>query len=467
MGDFFDPSEPELFEKLKIISSRRSSDLNALQEKFKDCEPLIKELKYVQKDARQLEEDYDARPAKEKLAVFSSWLKEQDNSIFVDEKFTFTQSPELGTHCIAARNLTKGELFVSVPRSIMISMTDVYNSTVGSFLNEDQVCRNMPNMLLALFIMFEKKSGISKWKPYIDTLPKKFSLPMFFSWQELQFLIGSRTLVDVLQLSVSQVMNYIYFRHRLSKTDMKLFTFQEFQWACAVVMSRQNRIPIPGTPEDAPEFELALIPAWDMCSHSDGELMTFFNPENDRSESLCMAAVLKGDPIYICYGNRPNSELFIHMGFVYENNSFDFVSLSVRGLSEKDPLFRIKHLFLKKIGMIPTRDFILKMDCALDSELLQYYRILSMTKEDTLLYMRSGQKLASVSISNDIDALNLILDSLHELTGKYNAAGIGCDDSENVSLIIELCNREKMIIRYTVKLVTDKLKECCLNGNNK
>ena len=96
-------------------------------------------------------------------------------------------------------------------------------------------------------------------------------------------------------------------------------SYSLFEWAVFVLMSRQNRIPS----KSGGGSIIALIPGWDCCNHRQGEMKTFFNPAEDVSEAATMEAVPQGSPIYLHYGDRPNSKLFLYQGFVIDANAND------------------------------------------------------------------------------------------------------------------------------------------------
>ena len=45
---------------------------------------------------------------------------------------------------------------------------------------------------------------------------------------------------------------------------LAVFTWEAYKWATSMVMTRQNRVPVPGKPE---ESALSLVPYWDMINH--------------------------------------------------------------------------------------------------------------------------------------------------------------------------------------------------------
>lgn len=94
----------------------------------------------------------------------------------------------------------------------------------------------------------------------------------------------------------------------------------------ASVTTRQNKVPLKG---DDGSHDLALIPLWDMCNHTEGEITTGYDPIT--RQCVCYAAhpVAAGEEICIYYGPRPNSELLLHSGFVYAGNQRDFLKIKL------------------------------------------------------------------------------------------------------------------------------------------
>ena len=56
----------------------------------------------------------------------------------------------------------------------------------------------------------------------------------------------------------------------MGKKEVSLFTYEEYVWAIAVVMSRQNVVPVDH------HQEFALIPLWDLFNHSEDSTEVLF-----------------------------------------------------------------------------------------------------------------------------------------------------------------------------------------------
>lgn len=72
----------------------------------------------------------------------------------------------------------------------------------------------MPNVLLAVYLLVEKFTPNSFWKPYLDILPKSYNTVLYYSYNELEELKGSPTLEVALRQIKSIVRQYAYF-HKL------------------------------------------------------------------------------------------------------------------------------------------------------------------------------------------------------------------------------------------------------------
>ena len=104
------------------------------------------------------------------------------------------------------------------------------------------------------------------------------------------------------------------------------FLYDDFIWAVACVMSRQNEIP---SRLGHPPPILALIPLWDLCNHTSGYISTFFNVESSSCNCYAQQDFKVDEEYKIFYGKRTNSELLLQQGFVYEQNKHDQYSIKL------------------------------------------------------------------------------------------------------------------------------------------
>lgn len=167
-------------------------------------------------------------------------------------------------------------------------------------------------------------------------MPKHFSTPLFWEWEDFVRLKGSPTLDDCmssLRISASQFCHIFQLMDRASGPaaperfiSIYNFTYYEYAWAMSVIMTRKNRVPrklkqelvLPNGRE--PETDMiALIPMWDMLNHREGEITTFATDKGSRCQA--MLDFKAGTQVYMYYGDRPNTQLLSHNGFVIEDGS--------------------------------------------------------------------------------------------------------------------------------------------------
>ncbi|PSN34560.1 Histone-lysine N-methyltransferase setd3 [Blattella germanica] len=103
-----------------------------------------------------------------------------------------------------------------------------------------------------------------------------------------------------------------------------------------------------------------------------------FNAELDQSECKACRDFQSGEQIFIFYGARTNSELFVHNGFVYADNEHDGLRLKL-GVSREDPLQPERTQLLARLGIPPSGDFMLKNGPEpVDGRLLAFLRVFNM-----------------------------------------------------------------------------------------
>lgn len=103
---------------------------------------------------------------------------------------------------------------------------------------------------------------------------------------------------------------------------LKVLNWSDFVWARGIVMTRQNRIPVSND-----KSCLALIPFFDMFNHKAGQITTFFNTGLKTSDTFSNHAISAGNQVFISYGNRSNTDLFLFSGFVDLENSHDVAKI--------------------------------------------------------------------------------------------------------------------------------------------
>uniref|UniRef100_A0A8D3EDC1 protein-histidine N-methyltransferase n=1 Tax=Scophthalmus maximus TaxID=52904 RepID=A0A8D3EDC1_SCOMX len=225
------------------------------------------------------------------FADLMSWAEENGASC---DGFTVANFGTEGYGLRATMDIKADELFLWIPRKMLMTVESAKNSVLGPLYSQDRIMQAMGNVTLALHLLCERANAASQWLPYIRTLPQEYDTPLYYQQDEVELLLGTQAVQDVLSQYKNTARQYAYFYKLVqthpaaSKLALKdSFTFDDYRWAVSSVMTRQNQIPT----EDGSRVTLALIPLWDMCNHTNGLITTGYNLEDDRCECVALSCV--------------------------------------------------------------------------------------------------------------------------------------------------------------------------------
>uniref|UniRef100_A0A8B9FMI5 protein-histidine N-methyltransferase n=1 Tax=Amazona collaria TaxID=241587 RepID=A0A8B9FMI5_9PSIT len=297
------------------------------------------------------------------------------------EGFEIANFEEEGFGLKATREIKAEELFLWVPRKLLMTVESAKNSVLGSLYSQDRILQAMGNITLAFHLLCERANPNSFWLPYIQTLPSEYDTPLYFEEDEVQYLQSTQAIHDVFSQYKNTARQYAYFYRVIQTSKLPLkdsFTYDDYRWAVSSVMTRQNQIPT----EDGSRVTLALIPLWDMCNHTNGLITTGYNLEDDRCECVALQDFKAGEQIYIFYGTRSNAEFVIHSGFFFDNNSHDRVKIKL-GVSKSDRLYAMKAEVLARAGIPTSSVFALhSTEPPISAQLLAFLRVFCMSEEE-------------------------------------------------------------------------------------
>merc|ERR1711871_1369788 len=129
---------------------------------------------------------------------FEEWLVEVGGMDLDSRKWEFQDyGPSMGFGVVCKDPEVQGEVngagdkvvigpeetIVATPHALAMSTdTAIMDPMLGPSLVSDKLIFERPTLVLALHVMLERKRGSgSKWKPYIDMLPRTFSVPYHWS----------------------------------------------------------------------------------------------------------------------------------------------------------------------------------------------------------------------------------------------------------------------------------------------
>ncbi|XP_045526319.1 actin-histidine N-methyltransferase [Pieris brassicae] len=440
-----------------------ATNQNKLWDHHKEIIPLTKEImSYEHSSYKEQKKSRD-----ENIEKYVMWLKEHEVEFEGLEIASF-EDYEYGLK--ALKSFPEDSLLLTIPKQVMMTEIDAQKSDLSEFIKDDVLMQNMPNVTLALFLLFEKSKSDSFWKPYIDTLPESYSTVLYFDLEELAELKPSPTFESSMKLYTNIARQYSYLWLRINKSNQpglknlkEIFTFENYRWAVSTVMTRQNHIQLT-------DFTTtAFIPLWDMCNHEQGKISTDFNKDGNRGECYAKRDFKPGEQVFIFYGARPNADLFVHNGFVYPNNDYDYITLTM-GVSSSDALRELKMSLLTKLGLNNVTQYRLyKKGTIIMPELLAFIRIFNMNKDELEKWSKSGLPSDLVSsdessakeVGCDIDAraYNYLLTRCNILISAYKKLEVKDADTQNRKNIKLLKECEVQILEDAIEYINKTIEQ--------
>jgi len=348
-------------------------------------------------------------PMEECREPFLAWL-ESHGVALADAAYELRHDLPEGSGLVATRAIEEGERFLEVPARVMITMRTAENSIVER-IPADPI-KKMPSVKLATWLVLERNQSQSPWLPYLDVMPRTLSLPLFWEMEDLAQLQGTSSYGAAIQQVVNTIMQYFHIRQAMQSQNMRkplqCFTFEEYRWAVGIVMSRQNLIPVNGTPQ------ITLVPLWDMINHDEGVFTTYYHSEDELTQCTAMRPFAAGEQIYMYYGPRPNSMFLQYQGFLFPRNAQRTFTFHHNVISEADKFKAAKKVFLMKQELSATS---LSVE-ATNEDVSQWRSMVALrTGEASPQELREQNGLEAplgveLSLTNELAATQTFLDAL-------------------------------------------------------
>lgn len=84
-------------------------------------------------------------------------------------------------------------------------------SVPGPLYGQDRILQAMGNVTLALHLLCERADPTSFWQPYIRSLPQDYDTPLYYQQEDVQLLLGTQAVQDVLSQYKNTARQYAYF----------------------------------------------------------------------------------------------------------------------------------------------------------------------------------------------------------------------------------------------------------------
>ncbi|KAK5776722.1 uncharacterized protein LOC108480008 [Gossypium arboreum] len=271
------------------------------------------------------------------------WIKREGG--FVHEAVTITQDTTYGLGLVASGGIPKGSDLIVLPEHVPLKFQSDKDDEADSVLLplSNRVPEELWAMKLGLKLLQERAKVGSFWWPYISNLPETYTVPIFFSGEDIKNLQYAPLLYQVnkrcrflleFEQEVKNVLkNLKPSEHPFGGQDVDA---SSLGWAMSAVSSRAFRLygkKLPnGTHSDIP----MMLPLIDMCNHS-------FNPnarilqEQDAGNPKMLIKVVaereikQSDPLLLNYGCLSNDFFLLDYGFVIPSNPYDHIELKYDG----------------------------------------------------------------------------------------------------------------------------------------
>ncbi|XP_055605647.1 actin-histidine N-methyltransferase-like [Uranotaenia lowii] len=222
-----------LLDQLIKHSFGKTANLN---EQFKQYQEMYNILERIRKIESELKlKISNGKPRKANIDAFVRWAREH-GSQFDGIKVSEFSGYELGLE--ATRDFREGEVFVTVPRKIIFSVTT--DSKIPEIMKDIPMMmeKNMANVMLALSLIVERFHPTSPWKPYLDVLPDRYSTVLYFSPAEMAELKGTSAFGPALVLFKNIIRQYGYIKQFIQPSTALLkenFTF-DLYWYVGILI---------------------------------------------------------------------------------------------------------------------------------------------------------------------------------------------------------------------------------------
>ncbi|KHG01954.1 Histone-lysine N-methyltransferase setd3 [Gossypium arboreum] len=272
------------------------------------------------------------------------WIKREGG--FVHEAVTITQDTTYGLGLVASGGIPKGSDLIVLPEHVPLKFQSDKDDEADSVLLplSNRVPEELWAMKLGLKLLQERAKVGSFWWPYISNLPETYTVPIFFSGEDIKNLQYAPLLYQVnkrcrflleFEQEVKNVLkNLKPSEHPFGGQDVDA---SSLGWAMSAVSSRAFRLygkKLPnGTHSDIP----MMLPLIDMCNHSFNPNARILQEQDAGNPKMLIKAgssereIKQSDPLLLNYGCLSNDFFLLDYGFVIPSNPYDHIELKYDG----------------------------------------------------------------------------------------------------------------------------------------
>lgn len=331
-----------------------------------------------------------------------------------------------GIRTIRSRDFAAAETLIDMPfRSVFISLITLMDDRGFRSCCVDKLEGNVSTQLiLTVYVLYQQHLGDrSKWKAYLDSLPKNLCTPHFCSQSELDCVPMVRNLVTkTLQGLYSSFASAFACAlcECCGRKLVDLVANEELLLMYYLVNSRSvycdpgiiRKSCSGGLSFLSDDPSMALAPFLDLFNHSDSveteSNLCLDSVSGELKYQLVTRTALGADSeLFINYGNHDNFKLLMEYGFVIEGNRYEKIDLSLGQIENFMQRFP-KYCHAKKIAFIRSREmheevFISAEGLSYNFEtILRIFRSAGLT-EKSLSEVVYQQVTAAIPIDESVD----------------------------------------------------------------
>ncbi|CAL9769094.1 unnamed protein product [Musa acuminata subsp. burmannicoides] len=272
------------------------------------------------------------------------WVRREGG--FVHPNLRIADGDPYGLGVVATNEIPPGSELIALPSHLLLRFDRSSESDGGcdgphSTLVE--LARRVPDelwaMRLGLKLLQERATARSFWWPYISNLPETFSIPIFFSGDDIKNLHYAPLIHQVnkrcrflleFEKEIKNILDNVSLRnHPFGGQDVNS---SSLGWAMSAVSSRAFQLYGEILYSDKHKNIPMLLPVIDMCNHSFAPNARIVQEQNMNSQNMSIKVVadtqIKQDThVLLNYGSLSNDFLLLDYGFVIPSNPHDHVEL--------------------------------------------------------------------------------------------------------------------------------------------
>ncbi|PKA61438.1 [Fructose-bisphosphate aldolase]-lysine N-methyltransferase, chloroplastic [Apostasia shenzhenica] len=263
------------------------------------------------------------------------WVRRQGG--FVHPKLRIANHGSNGLGVSSDGEISAGTDLISLPGHIPLRLPGYDERCTVLFQLSQQVPEELWAMRLGLKLLQERATTGSFWWPYISNLPETFSVPIFFSGEDIKNLQYAplvyqvnkrcRFLLDFEKTVGALLENVEQKSHPFSGQDVNA---SSLGWAMSAVSSRAFRLHSESLSDGQRTNIPMLLPLIDSCNHSFQPHAKIVQQQITGSSDMLVVAekeIEQDNPITLNYGFLSNDLFLLDYGFVIPSNPYDYVEL--------------------------------------------------------------------------------------------------------------------------------------------